>query len=130
MKKHLLWIITTALMICVLTGCNFSKENGDLQTEEEIEEDIENTQNHGESEKKNENTKDEPTEQPIVTKPVAETPEPQSEKTEELFKYNVISDDYEEVFVNNSYASSQLDVEKEDDKYSTINLFDHDVSTA
>lgn len=35
-------------MICVLTGCNFPKENGDLQTEE----DIENTQNHGESEKK------------------------------------------------------------------------------
>ena len=52
MKKHLLWIITTALMICVLTGCNFSKENGDLQTEEEIEEDIENTQNHGEPEKR------------------------------------------------------------------------------
>ena len=130
MKKHLLWIITTALMICVLTGCNFSKKNGDLQIEEEIEEDIENTQNHGESEKKNENTKDEPAEQPIVTKPVAETPEPQSDKAEELFKYNVISDDYEEVFVNNSYASSQLDIEKEDDKYSTINLFDHDVSTA
>ena len=40
MKKHLLRIITTALMICVLTGCNFSKENGDLQTEEEIEEDL------------------------------------------------------------------------------------------